>query len=356
MNPIKTAIIGYGLSGRLFHGMLLTALPTFEVTAIMTKDPQKQKQAKNDFPRAQIVEDEQVIFNDSTIELMIIATPNVDHFRLASKALRAGKHVVVEKPFTVSSMEAATLCHLASDFGKMLSVYQNRRFDGDFLTLQKVLASGQLGRIAHYESHFDRFRPHLKVKAWREDDLPGSGLLFDLGSHLIDQALVLLGRPHAVYCDLQNQRGGAVDDAFSLHLYYDGFKAVLCASSLVKEPTPKFAVYGTNGAYVKYGFDPQESSLRALSEASASPEEIKSTVSDLHFGKESNSAYGVLHVEDQRTIIETERGCYLDYYHGVAHAILENKKPPVTCEEGLAVIEIIEFALMSHAEGRKISI
>lgn len=260
---IQAAIIGYGLSGKVFHGPFLKALEGFEVKYILTRDPKKQAEAATDFPKATIVDSEDPIWQDEAVSLVVVATPNVEHFRLASTAMNLGKNVVVEKPFTVNVEEARQLETLAKEKGVSLSVYQNRRWDGDFLTVKELIESGKLGRVVQFESHFDRFRPEFKENAWREKSLPGSGILFDLGSHLIDQALCLFGRPLSIYADVACERLGEVDDAFTLLLYYKDLKVTLRASTLIKEPTPRFALYGTAGAYVKYGLDPQEEALRS---------------------------------------------------------------------------------------------
>lgn len=355
MQKIRTAIIGYGLSGRVFHAPLLMALDAFSVTAIVTSDPLKQVQAARDFPLAKILSNADALFQSalSDVDLVVIASPNTAHFPLAKTALELDCHVVVEKPFTVTAEEGLKLAKLAKEKALSLSVYHNRRWDGDFLTVKSLVASGKLGKLVHFESHFDRYRPEFKPGAWREAELPGSGILYDLGSHLIDQALYLFGMPEALYCELLNQKGGAVDDGFWLSLHYpQGPRVILCSSSLVKEPSARFTLYGTEGAFVKYGLDPQEPIIKTLITSAESEEDYKALqlrLTSANWGLETSESYGLLNVAEERTAYTTLRGDYLDFYRGVASAILKGEKSPVTAEEGAAVIAIIEAAMKSHA-------
>ncbi|MGB3366155.1 MAG: Gfo/Idh/MocA family oxidoreductase, partial [Acidaminobacteraceae bacterium] len=232
MNKVNVGIIGYGLSGRIFHSAIINSLEEFEICKIVTRNSQKRKMALEDNKNIEVVENVSEIFEDDSIDLVVISTPNTSHVELAMQAMNSGKHVVIEKPFTVTSKEALKLINLSKETGKMLSVYQNRRFDGDFKTLKKVIAAGSLGRLVEFESHFDRFRNKLKENAWREDALPGSGILYDLGAHLIDQALDLFGLPDEIYGDIRSQRKGKVDDNFELILYYTDLKVTLKSGSL----------------------------------------------------------------------------------------------------------------------------
>lgn len=355
MQQIRTAIIGYGLSGRVFHAPLLMALEAFKVTAIVTSDPLKQVQAARDFPLAKILSNTETLFQSALtdVDLVVIASPNMAHFPLAKTALELGCHVVVEKPFTVTADEGFKLANLAKEKQLSLSVYHNRRWDGDFLTAKHLIETGKLGRLVHFESHFDRFRPEFKQGAWREAELPGSGILYDLGSHLIDQALYLFGKPESLYCELLNQKGGAVDDGFWLSLHYpNGPRVILCSSSLVKEPSPRFTLYATEGAFVKYGLDPQEPIIKALITSAESEEDyqaLRLRLSSANWGLETTESYGLLNLSDGKTSYPTTRGNYLNFYKGVASAILNGDKSPVTAEEGTAVIAVIEAAIKSHA-------
>lgn len=354
MQKIRTAIVGYGLSGRVFHAPLLMALDAFSVTAVVTSDPLKQVQAARDFPLAKILSNTEDLFKlaQADVDLVVIASPNTAHYPLAKTALELDCHVVVEKPFTVTSEEGFKLAAFAKERQLSLSVYHNRRWDGDFLTAKALIETGKLGKLVHFESHFDRYRPDFKQGSWREAQLPGSGILYDLGSHLIDQALHLFGKPESLYCELLNQKGGAVDDGFWLSLHYsNGPRVILCSSSLVKEPSPRFTLYGTEGAYVKYGLDPQEPLIKTLITSAESDEDyeaLRKQLTSAEWGLESAENYGLLNTIDGRVNYPTIKGDYLSFYKAVAGAILKWDKSPVTALEGTAVIEIIEAAMKSH--------
>ncbi len=345
MKIMQVGLIGYGLSGSTFHGPLLKALNQFCVKYIVTNAPAKIEAARHDFPEALIVTDENPLLNDETIDLIVICTPNTLHFPLAKASLMAGKHVVVEKPFTVTSKEAESLVLLANEKNLKLSVYHNRRFDGDFKTLKTLLNKHTLGTPVTFESRFDRYRPEFKINSWREDDLPGSGLLYDLGSHLLDQALTLFGLPQELYAELRSERCGKTDDAFEIHLYYPDLKVTLKASSLIKEPTPRFAVYGTKGAYVIYGLDPQEEALRAG--------KLPLT---LDWGMASEDHWGILNTLSHREKYPTQAGSYPDYYEAIYEAIQNDAELPVTAQDGLRVIQLIEAALESHRTKARVSL
>ncbi len=345
MKTIKVGIIGYGLSGRIFHGLILKEVAGFEVISVCTKDVEKQRQAKQDFPKVKITETPEDMIADSEVELVIVSTPNTSHADLAESAMRAGKHVIVEKPFTVTLEEAVRLMVISQETGQLISVYQNRRFDSDFKTLQKIIESGEVGKIVEFESHFDRFRPEKKINAWREEAHPGSGTLYDLGSHLIDQALVLFGLPDEVYGDFASQRNGVVEDQFEIILYYNQLKVTLKAGNLVKEPLPRFILLGDEGAFVKYGLDVQEGALR---------EGLIPT--DEMWGVEPESQYGVLNTQTDRKVIKSEKGDYRTFYRAIFEAISEGKSLPVTAEEGANVIKIIEAVILSQREKRRIEL
>jgi scyllo-inositol 2-dehydrogenase (NADP+) len=339
---IQVALVGYGLSGKVFHGAVLKDMEDFNVNMIVTTSEEKKKDALKDFPAAQVVNHIDAVLDNPHINLVVISTPNQTHSPLAHKALEAGKHVIIEKPFTADSKSAQELVDKALDMGLMLSVYHNRRFDGDFMILKSLIEQGRLGKIVELESHFDRFRPSIKTEAWKEQDLPGSGILFDLGSHLIDQAIHLFGLPDEVYCDLAKQRQGLVVDQFSVILYYEsiGLKVTLKAGSLVNIQLPRFMVLGTLGSYATYGLDPQENALRAGERyplVGVSPE---------HYGK-------VFTLEDAQTIA-TITGDYRLYYSGVYRAITEGVPAPVTAKEAYWVIRIIELAMQSHAQKKRL--
>jgi predicted dehydrogenase len=268
MKPINAALIGYGNAARIFHAPLITGVPGLRLDCICSSKPQA---VLADWPQVRVVSTPQAAFADPSVDLVVIATGNESHHPLAREALLAGKHVVVDKPCTVTLAQTQELLQIARDTGKTMTVFQNRRWDADFLALQQVLDSGVLGRIVYFESHFDRYRPIVPDR-WREQNLPGSGLWFDLGAHLVDQCLQLFGAPDDIQVDLACQRDGAkVNDYFHAQLRYatqdatrhPGLRVLLHASALVPAVGPRFVVHGTLGSFVKYGLDVQEDALKA---------------------------------------------------------------------------------------------
>lgn len=334
---IRTAIIGFGLAGRNFHAPLIRCTHGLQLIAVGTS----RKIAVPDGVSTRSPAD---LIADPGIDLIVIASPNETHFLLAEVALQSGKHVVIDKPMCVSTGEARKLIDLAQQSGLLLTVFHNRRWDSDFLTVRKLIASQALGRIALFEAHWDRFRPKV-AERWRERPEPGTGLLFDLGPHLIDQALVLFGQPDAVSADLAAQRDGSlVDDYFSLTLHYGSTRVILSAASMVAEPRPRFAIHGTGGSFVKYGLDPQEDQLKG----GASPV-------DPEFGDEAPPIHGTLTLSDSTSrAIPSERGDWLAYYSAVATAVASGGEPPVDPADAIAGLQLIELARQSAAEGRRL--
>ena len=262
--PLQVALIGYGNAGRIFHAPLVSGVPGLQLACICSSKPDV---VLADWPQVRVVATPEAVMAYPLIDLVIVATSNTTHHAIARAALLAGKHVVVDKPCTVTLSETDDLLHLAQAQNRVLTVFQNRRFDADFLALQQVLASGVLGRIVHFESHFDRYRPTVPER-WREQNLPGSGLWFDLGAHLVDQCLQLFGSPDDLLLDVACQREGAVvNDYFHAQLRYGthhrGLRVLLHASALVPCVGPRFVVHGTQGSWVKYGLDVQEDALKA---------------------------------------------------------------------------------------------
>ncbi len=257
MRDMKVGLIGYGMAGQVFHAPVITAVPHLQLSKVVERRGDTSRQR---YPWVEVVRDAAALFEDKDIELVVVATPNASHFDLARQALLAHKHVVVDKPFTITSEQAQQLIELARRQNTLISVFQNRRWDGDFQTVSQIVRQGCLGRLVEYESHFDRFRNYFSPeRAWREEAGLGSGVLFDLGSHLIDQAQVLFGLPQMLTADIRSQRDvGKADDQFELVLHYDNLKVTLKAGLLVREPGPRFALHGTAGSFVKYGVDPLE--------------------------------------------------------------------------------------------------
>lgn len=271
------------------------------------------------------------------IDLVVVATPNTSHHAIAKQALLAGHHVVVDKPFAPTLAEAEDVVQVAKKQQRLVSVYQDRRYTGDFATVQQVVSEGALGRVVLFESHFDRFRPELKPNAWREDALPGSGVWFDIGPHLFDQALVLFGVPDAIGADIRSERDGArVDDAFDVTLYYRHTRAVLRASMLAPPVGPSWIVHGTKGAFVKYGMDPQEAALKE----GRTPDEPD-------WDSDPPELYGELITPDGTQTVPTLRSSFTRYYENVRDAILGKAALAVTPEWSLDVMRGLELATAS---------
>jgi predicted dehydrogenase len=293
-------------------------------------------------------DDLSAVLDDAEIDLVVVTTPNASHAALAERALTAGKHVVIEKPFATTSADARRLAALARDRGLVLAIHHNRRWDGDFLTVRRIVEAGLLGRLVDFESHFDRFRNTPKPNAWREQEVDGSGILFDLGPHLVDQALALFGLPEAITADVRVQRDlTRTDDRFELILHYENLKVTLEAGMLVRERGPRFALHGTLGSFVKFGMDPQEEALKA-GRAPAGPgwgEEPREQWGTL------NTEVGGLHVEAK---VETIAGAYQSFYENVRDAI-GGAALVVTPDEAATTVRIVELARQSSAERRTVA-
>ncbi|PED06860.1 oxidoreductase [Bacillus pseudomycoides] len=342
MEKIGVGIVGFGFSSTTFHIPLLQTIDEFDIRAIVSSKEVVVKQA---LPTAQVVHTIGELVKRDDIDLVVITSPNTTHFPFVKEAIVHGKHVVVEKPFVVSVEEGEELITLAKKHDVIVSVYHNRRFDNDFLTIKKLIEEKQIGNVYTYEAHFDRFRPHVRNR-WREKNLPGSGILYDLGSHLIDQALHLFGKPDAVSADIVKQRPGAeTDDYFHIVLYYGIKRVILHSSSYVKHAGPHFSVHGDKGSIVKYGMDSQEDQLKAGMKPG-----------DIGYGEDNESDFAVLETEEEVKHIPTEVGCYEIYYKGIRDSIVNGVQPPVTAEEGLQVIQLIKLAIESSETGTVISL
>lgn len=346
MKLINTAFVGYGAGGSIYNGPIVRSVPNFLVRKILTSSPGNVKTAKNDFPAAEIVSGFSEISQDPEINLVIIVLPNHLHYSFAKKALEAGKNVVVEKPFTPTTREADELIELAGQKNLVLSINHNRRWDSDFLTVQKILREKKLGKIVEYESHFDRFRTEIK-DSWKEkEENLGNGILYDLGSHLIDQALVLFGKPQEIFADIRIQREGAkVPDNFELLLFYPNLKVTLKAGTLVKEKGPTFAIFGTSGSYLKYGMDVQEEALKK----GILPKD------DPNWGREPRENWGKQNTLQGEKFVESEPGDYRQVYRNVYDVILGKAELQVKPEQARDVIRVIELAEKSNREKRVIT-
>jgi scyllo-inositol 2-dehydrogenase (NADP+) len=326
---IRVGLAGYGLAGSAFHAPLIRACERMELAAVLTSRDVRGRVGSID----ELLE---------RSHLVVVATPNTTHFEIAAAALNAGKHVVVDKPFTVTLDEADALIALAKQRELVLTVFHNRRWDSDFLTVRKVLPS--LGEVMLFEAHWDRFRPEIK-HGWREVPQPGGGVLSDLGPHMIDQALVLFGMPDAVSADLLAQRVGAeVDDYFDLTLHYGERRMCLRCSTLIAEPRPRFAIHGTGGSFVKYGLDPQEAQLKAGMDPRDEGFGVDPLNGTIAFG---DGAHGE---------VPSERGNYLAFYERVGNGILGNVPPPVEPADARAGLLLIDLARRASELGRRLPV
>ncbi|HUQ67477.1 MAG TPA: Gfo/Idh/MocA family oxidoreductase [Flavitalea sp.] len=338
MRKLKTGIVGYGKSAKVFHIPFLSTMDQFSITSVLERHGAESKKQLPDIRVARSIEE---LINKDDTELIVITTPNDTHFDYAAKAMKAGKHVVLEKPFTNTSWEAEKLISISRDTGKVLSVYQNRRYVSDFLTIRDILDKNLLGRVHEFNATYDRFRPAAIPGAWRESDMPGSGILYDLGPHLIDQALILFGNPEAITADIRKQRSDVhADDYFNLWLHYGFLKVILHSGMLVREQGPRYMIHGTSGSFIKYGEDPQEEKLRAGS----------LPVGD-DWGQEPDEHYGILHTEINgnvfRQTVPSRKGDYGQYYKNVYETIVNNAPLLEKPEHGYNTIKIVELALES---------
>ncbi len=342
MKIFGVGLASYGMSGLVFHGPLLHVHPGFNVVSVLERSKNNSSKL---LPDSEIVRTYDELLNDDRIDLVIVNLPDPFHYDMTREALLAGKNVIVEKPFVKSSSKGQELIDLANEKGLLLSVFQNRRWDGDFLTIQKIIKEGTLGRLVDYESHFDRYRNMIQENTWKEESGAGS-TIYNLGSHIIDQVIVLFGKPDYVYGDIRIMRdGGQVDDAFTLLLGYDGIRVTLNSSYLVKEPGPRYYLHGTLGSYLKYGIDPQEDDLKLG----------KLPTGDA-WGTEPESEWGIIHTEKTGAPekYETLPGNYGDYYEDIYQSLATGKKPSVTADQANLVIRVIEAALESNKTGSRV--
>jgi len=336
MQTIKTALSSFGLSGKVFHAPFLTINKGFELVKVLerTKD-----NAKSMYPTIETVRNyKDCLSND--IDLVVINTPDNTHYSMAKEALEAKKHVIVEKPFTINTNEAIELKEIAEKNNCMLSVFQNRRWDSDFLTIKEIIHRNLLGRIVSMESNFSRYRPII-ADSWKENPETGTGNIYNLGTHLIDQALHLFGMPDYLCADIDKLRDHAkVDDYFNINLYYPRMKIRLHSSYLCKKNDTRFIIHGTNGSYSKQGFDMQEDLLKAGNLPQGE-----------NWGKEVEKNYGTLYTENNgiEKIIKypSLKGNYMEYYNDIYNAITQKKQALVTAEDGIRCIYVVEKALES---------
>ncbi|RJF91303.1 oxidoreductase [Sphingomonas cavernae] len=340
-DSVRVALVGYGLAGKIFHAPLITSTEGMTLTTVVSSDPDK---VHADLPGVQVTGDLGTALESHAIDLVVLATPDALHAEQALSALDAGKHVVVDKPFAPSLAEARLVAERAADRGLTLAIFHNRRWDGDFLTVRRLVEEGALGEIMLFESHFDRFRPEVTDR-WK--DKRAGGVWQDLGPHLVDQALRLFGMPEALFADIGTQRSSAlVPDYAHVVLRYGARRVILQASQMTHANGLRFAVHGTRGSYIKYGTDPQEGQSKAGLKP-ASPV----------WGIDDQPGLLTRLAPDGRAheiIVESERGNYAAFYEALRDAILDGKPNPVPPQQALDVMTVIEAGRISADERREV--
>ena len=351
---IGVAVIGFGLAGRVFHAPFVSAVPGLKLEAIVQRTGDAAAKA---WPQARILRSVEEALADPAIQLVVVGTPNETHFALAKQVLEAGRHVVIDKPFATTSAQARQLIDLATSRNLVLAPFHNRRWDGDFLTLKKILADGQLGRVVTLESHFDRFRPMPREGTWKEGDGPANGLLMDLGPHLVDQALALFGAPKTIEASVRRDRDTTeIEDAFDITLGYDRLRFYCRSSMLACEAAPRYVVHGTRGSFRKWGLDPQEPTLVGGAKVPRIGEGDWLAEDKVAWGELAIAADPAKPEQLTRTFIQTEPGDYRGYYASVRDAILGKAPLAVSAEDGYRVIRLLEMARESSAIGRTLPV
>ena len=347
MQPINTALLSFGMSGQVFHAPFLKVHEGFNFYAVWERT---KSLAQEKYPSVKTYRSLDDLLNDDTIELVVVNTPSVTHYDYTKRCLQANKNVIVEKPFTPTVKEGEELIALARQKNKLLSVYQNRRYDSDYKVVKKVVDENLLGEIIEAEFHYDRYNDQLSYKVHKETATPGVGIVYDLGSHLIDQALQLFGMPHSVFADIDIIRPNSkVDDYFELLMFYHHFRVRIHSSLLVREQLPAYILNGRKGSFIKAKTDVQEVALQAG--------KIPDTP---NWGAEPENEKGLLHTEKDgkiiREYIASFNGNYMEYYEGIYKALRQQQPPPVTAEEGLNVIRIITAAHESSRQKKVVKI
>ena len=345
MLPIKTGIASYGMSGLVFHCPILHVHPGFEINKIVERS---YKGSKGRYPNVSVVRSFEELLQDDTLELIIVNTPDATHFEYCEMALESNKNVVVEKPFTMKVSEAEALISLAKEKGKLLSVFQNRRWDGDYLTVKKVISNKLLGRLVSFESHFDRYRNFIQPGTWKEEPNAGAEIVYNLGAHMIDQAYELFGMPISVSADIGIQRtDGKVDDFYNIVMRYEHIHASLKSSYMVREEGPRYIVHGTEGSFLKWGIDPQEDALKE----GRYPDERNWGMEPRKLWGKLNTSLNGLHFTGR---IETIPGNYSSYYDNIHDVIRDGKELIVKPEQSLDLMRIIEGVIESNKTGNAV--
>ncbi|MBS9782135.1 MAG: oxidoreductase [Gammaproteobacteria bacterium] len=339
---IKVGIIGYGYAANTFHIPLILHTDSMQLTAISSS---QSEAVKEKHPEITLYETAESLITSGLINLVVITAPNDYHFPLAKLSLENNVNVVLEKPMTNTADEARQLLQLADSRGLLLSVFHNRRWDGDYLTVQKILQHKKLGEVKYFESHFDRFRPIVRHR-WREVAGISSGTWYDLGSHLLDQVVQLFGTPHSLTARcLLTRENSKTTDYFHTLLHYDDLEVVLHSSSFANTPNQRFRIEGTKGSYIKYGFDVQEKQLKN-----------GLTPINSQYGCDNKEQYGKIYSDSKVNIVKTATGCYQQYYQGIANAIENNMPNPVTANDAIITLKLLEIAEQSSRLGKTLSI
>jgi scyllo-inositol 2-dehydrogenase (NADP+) len=344
---VRVGLIGFGLAGQAFHAPVIRGVSGMELACILERHGSN---AQRKYPEVRVARTLDEMLSDQTIGLVVVATPNDSHFSYTRASLEAGRDVVVDKPFTPTLAEAEALVRLAAERGRIVTVYQDRRWDGEFATVKHLIKSGALGSVAEYEARFDRFRLESKPGAWREKpDHPAAGVLWDLGPHLIDQALVLFGAPESICATAFCQRPTSqIDDAFDVVMEYPQMRARLCARIIAFAPGPHLLIHGTEGTFIKSGMDPQEEILRG-------PKCPDGLDWGENWGLESEDRWGTLsRVNGEVRKVKTERGDYRGFYADVRDAIEKKATPDVTPDQALRSMRALVLAHKSSREGRRV--
>lgn len=343
MSTIHTALLSFGMSGRIFHAPFIEQHPGFKLAACWERS---SKNIKQDYPEVRSYDSLEDVLSDRAIDLVIVNTPTYTHFDYAKKALESGKHVVVEKAFAGNAGEAIKLRNLARHAGRKLAVFQNRRWDSHFLAVQDILRKGVLGDIVEANLGYLRFDPELSPKSHKEVPSAGSGIVKDLGPHVIDQALVLFGMPDAVFADIDVTRDNSeVDDYFDILMQYSNKRVHVRAGYFFRQPLPEYTLFGKLGCFIKSRSDVQESQLdRGM------------TPNDADYGREPDSEAGRLSTIGLDDTILSPRGNYAAFYAGMYESIVEGRPEPVTAEDGIRVMQIIDAAWRSHEKGELVSL
>ncbi|KQS33592.1 Gfo/Idh/MocA family oxidoreductase [Dyadobacter sp. Leaf189] len=334
---LNVGLIGFGLSGRYFHSPFLSTNPGFKIKTVVERSKNEAQAFDPEIGNARSVDE---LLSDESIDLVFICTPNDTHFPYAMDALENGKHVVIEKPFAATEDEARQLFELAEKKGLVLTAYQNRRWDSDFLTVKKLLAEGKLGDIIEFESHYDRYREVVPTESWKEKSVPVGGNLYNLGPHLIDQVLVLFGEPETVTAEIRTVRPHSeIDDYFDIRLGYKDKLVIVKSSLMIYENHLRYVLHGTKGSFIKGGLDPQEETLR---------KDILPTTQP--WGVEPEDRWGKLYSNDFTGVITSEPGNYAPFYQNVYDAIVHNAELAVKPEEILRTTRVIDLAAQSSRD------